>query len=95
MLQNAWFRKARARQRNKIANKEFKPRDRPGLGHPGIQDAIAQIDNVNMLPLFIYLLFYLLIYYLFIYLILIYSLLIFSVFDGIICYLSVFGTLAI
>lgn len=47
-MKNAWFRKARARQKNKIANKEFKPRDRPGLGHPGIQDAIAQIDNTPL-----------------------------------------------
>jgi len=32
-MKNPWFRKTRARRGNKASTKEFKPRDRPGLGH--------------------------------------------------------------
>eukprot|EP00794_Sanderia_malayensis_P003422 gene3421-3913_t len=48
-MKNSWFRKSRARHSNQSrASKNFKPRDRPGLGHVEIEKAIAQIDNTPL-----------------------------------------------
>lgn len=50
-MKNPWFRKTRARQNRKAANKEFKPRDRPGLGHEepsGGNDEVSLADEEEL-----------------------------------------------